>query len=207
SKNADLRQASRLALAAIRDEVAKPLEQLVKRGEVRADLLPALREVYRTYAPVLRWRLIGPFAPGKAHPPAKDLKVDASCEGEGKKVKWREQTADAKQHGRMRLDTRFSPSTNVVAYGWVELESERERDAELLLGSDDTLTVWLNGKQVFDYQGYRGWQHDQDRAKVKLHKGKNTLLVRCGNGGGPWGFSVAGSGDPAQSAFLPGGPR
>jgi putative heme-binding domain-containing protein len=207
AKNADLRLASRLALTAIRDEVARPLEELVKRGEVRADLLPALREVYRTFTPVLSWRLIGPFAPGKVHPPEKELKADASYEGEGKKVRWRAHKADAKQHGRMRLDTLFSPSTNVVAYGWAEVASDRDRDAELLLGSDDTLTVWLNGQQVFDFQGNRGWNHDQDRAKVKLRKGKNTLLVKCGNGGGPWEFSVAIAADLAKYAFLQGGKR
>src|SRR5262249_51653634 len=151
---------------AIRDEVAAPLEQLVKRGEVRADVLPELRSVSASYSPILTWALIGPFPDnGKAHPPEKEIKLDAVYEGAGKRVKWQSgMKADAKQQGRLRLDTLFAPSNDVVAYGYVEITAERDRDAELLLGSDDTLTVWLNGKQVFVFTGNRGWAHNQDRA-------------------------------------------
>src|SRR5262249_53446798 len=41
---------------------------------------------------------------------------------------------------------------------------------------------------------------------VKLTKGANRLLVKCGNFGGPWEFSVAVSGDVERYAFLQGGP-
>src|SRR5262249_28156655 len=155
------------------------------------ELLPELRAVYASHAPVLSWRLIGPFVAGKAHPPEKELKADAVYKGVGKEVRWRAKKGDARLHGKVNLGALFFPNEGVVAYGWAEVESARERDAELLLGSDDTLTVWLNGKRVFAFAGDRGWAHDQDRVKVRLKKGQNTLLVQCGNGSGPWEFSVA----------------
>jgi putative heme-binding domain-containing protein len=209
SKSPELRQACTQALGAIREKIVPALEQLVKRNEVRAELLPDLRGIYQSFAPVLSWHLIGPFpSDGKSHPPEKEQKFDAVYQGEGKQVRWLlDRKADVKQHGRVRLDALFSPTTNVVAYGYTEVISESDRDAAFLLGSDDTLTVWLNGAKVFEFTGNRGWAHDQDRVNVKLKKGKNTLLIQCGNASGPWEFSVAVSGDASKYAFLQGGQK
>src|SRR5262249_48606833 len=143
---------------------------------------------------------------GKAHPPETELKFDAKYPGAGKEVAWRpDQKGDAKNHGKVNLDSRFTPNVDVVAYGYTEIESAAARDAQLLIGSDDTLAVWLNGKKVFEFAGNRGWQHDSDKAKVRLEKGKNALLIKCGNRGGPWEYSVAVSGDAERYAFLKGG--
>lgn len=207
SKNADLRERSRQALIAVRTEVLPALKELVQKNEVAAELLPELRAVYQSCTPILSWTLIGPFPDnGTAHPPEKEFKIDAVYQGAGKEVRWqRNQKGNPALHGKVDLAQRFSPSNNVVAYGRAEIESENDRDARLLLGSDDTLTVWLNGKKVFDFNGNRGWNFDQDKVDVHLQRGKNELQVRCGNNGGPWEFSVAVSGDAARYAFLRGG--
>jgi putative heme-binding domain-containing protein len=207
SKNAELRQACRQAIAAIRDEALPSLEKLVKGNEVRPDLLPELRTIYLAHVPVLKWRLIGPFpGDGKAYPPETEQQFDAAYEGaEKKQVKWREQTGDAKLHGKVNLARLYQPNTDVVAYGYAEVESASARDAQLRIGSDDTIVVWLNGKKVHEFLGDRGWNHDQDRVEVKLEKGKNTLLIKCGNHAGPWEFSVAVSGEADRYAFLQGG--
>jgi putative heme-binding domain-containing protein len=206
SKNQDLRKASAQAIAAVREEVLPDLEQLVKRNEVRAEVLPELRGIYQSFVPVLDWKLIGPFPEGKAHPPETELKFDTRYQGAGKEVAWRpDQKGDAKNHGKVNLDSRFAPNVDVVAYGYAEIESAAARDAELLIGSDDTMTIWLNGKKVFEFGGNRGWQYDSDKAKVRLEKGKNALLIKCGNRGGPWEYSVALSGDAEKYAFLKGG--
>ena len=66
-----------------------------------------------------------------------------------------------------------------------------ERKAQMVVGSDDTLTVWVNGKQVYDFADRRGFSPDAGRFEVTLHQGTNRILIRCGNRGGPWQFSVA----------------
>ena len=71
----------------------------------------------------------------------------------------------------------------------------------MVVGSDDTLTVWVNGKQVYDFADRRGFCPDQGRFDVTLQAGTNRILVRCGNRGGPWQFSVAVTA-PADYAFL-----
>jgi putative heme-binding domain-containing protein len=125
--------------------------------------------------------------------------------GAEKEVKWREIKGDVRQNGRVNLATLLSPSEQVVAYAYAEIDATSARDATLVAGSDDTITIWLNGKKVHDHQGDRGWTPNQDRVNVKLEKGKNRLLIQCGNSGGPWDFNVAVSAETDRYAFLKGG--
>ena len=55
-------------------------------------------------------------------------------------------------------------------------------------GSDDTLTVWLNGTKLLAENVGRGAAPDQNHAKLALKQGKNHLLLKICNGGGPSGF-------------------
>ncbi len=71
----------------------------------------------------------------------------------------------------------------------------------MAVGSDDTLTVWLNGKEVYKFSDRRGFDHEQARFDVTLKKGTNRVLIRCGNRGGPWQYAVAVTA-PADFAFL-----
>ena len=41
----------------------------------------------------------------------------------------------------------------------------------MAVGSDDTLTVWVNGKQVYDFHDRRGFDREQARFDVTLTKG------------------------------------
>ena len=63
----------------------------------------------------------------------------------------------------------------------------------------------MNGKQAFEFGGNRGWTQNQDKAAVKLKKGKNAILVKCGNGSAQWEFSVGVSSDGGKYKFLEGG--
>jgi putative membrane-bound dehydrogenase-like protein len=208
SKNAELRAACKAALVAVRDEAAPALEQLVKGYEVKQELLPDLRSVYSSHLPIIVWKLIGPFPrDGKAHPPETEQKFDAVYTSFDKPVKWVEHKADASQHGRMNLDHLYTPNNDVVAYGYAEVESMTDRDAELLVGSDDVITIWVNGKKVHETTSDRGWAFDQDHVPVHLDKGVNKVLIRCGNTAGPWEFSVAVSGEADKYAFLQGGAK
>ncbi|HVS36340.1 MAG TPA: c-type cytochrome, partial [Gemmataceae bacterium] len=208
SKNAELRTASKTAITAIRDEAAPALEQLVKGNEVKPELLPELRSIYSAHTPILQWKLIGPFPrDGKAYAPETEQKFDAVYTSFDKPVKWATHRASARDHGRMNLDRLYSPSSDVVAYGYAEVDSPTDRDAELLVGSDDTITIWVNGKKVHETTGDRGWAFDQDHVAVHFDKGTNKLLIMCGNTAGPWEFSVAVSGEADKYAFLKGGTK
>jgi putative heme-binding domain-containing protein len=208
SKNADLRTSCRGALSAIREQITPALKELVKRNEVPATLLPELRSIYSTYSPILNWRLIGPIPDdGKIYPPQVEQKFDATYKIGGKDLKWQEAKGDAKNHGKVELASRFKPNTDVVAYGYAEIDSAGDRDAQLLVGSDDSIVIWINGKKVHEFLADRGWAHDQEKVNIKLVKGRNRLLIKCGNHSGPWEYSVAVSSEPSKYDFLQGGAR
>jgi len=58
----------------------------------------------------------------------------------------------------------------------------------LLLGSDDGIKVWLNGKLVHSNNTLRGMSPAQDIVQVNLKAGWNSVLVKVTEAIGGWGF-------------------
>jgi putative membrane-bound dehydrogenase-like protein len=202
-KNADLRKASATAIGLVRDQAATVLDQLAHRNELPPEVVPELRSIYATETPVMSWNVLGPFAIAKAPklPVDKPIDEQASFDGAGgKRVTWRTVHA-VDPDGRIDLAHDLSPDDDRAAYGYAEVKSASERTARMVVGSDDTLTVWLNAKQVYSFAGRRGFDHEQDRCDVTLRQGTNRILVLCGNRGGPWLFAVALT-SAADFAFL-----
>ena len=73
-----------------------------------------------------------------------------------------------------------------VAYGSLTLESPREQQAMMLVGSDDAVKVWLNGVLVHNNPIDRGSDDFQDQFSVTLKQGYNILLVAVYERGGGW---------------------
>ena len=70
-----------------------------------------------------------------------------------------------------------------VVYGSVTLNSPREQDTTMLVGSDDEVKVWLNGELVHYNPVIRGAGDFQDAFPVTLKQGPNVLLVAVDNRG------------------------
>jgi len=77
----------------------------------------------------------------------------------------------------------------VVAYAWAQIDMPEETHGVLGIGSDDSVKVWLNGQLVHKNLVTRGVIPDNDRVPVTLKKGKNQLVLKILNTGGPWGFA------------------
>ena len=110
----------------------------------------------------------------------------------------------------MGYDTNLLPvgndSTNHVAYGSLVLESPREQQTTMFIGSSDAVKVWLNGELVH-YNFIDRYSSDyQDRAPVTLKTGENILLVAVYNAGGRWSGFFGFTSD-AEYNVLPPGPR
>ena len=184
------------ALETVRQQAptAAPLE--TKSDEPRPLAPP---EVYR---PVADWRVVGPFPSGNKPPFATDSPVDLNRQHgdrKGQPASWRA-ARPANDKGAIDLASHFATRDNgTAAFGYAELKSPAKRQARMLIGSNDTFTVWLNGKQVYDSQISRSWAPDHARIDVPLAKGINRILVKCGNTGGKWMYSVALSEDPARA--------
>ncbi|MCA9322477.1 MAG: PSD1 domain-containing protein, partial [Planctomycetes bacterium] len=78
------------------------------------------------------------------------------------------------------------------------------RSVEVSLGSDDGLKVFLNGKEVLANPVRRGAAPDQDAVVLDLLAGRNLVVIKVVNGGGPGGFYYRAQ--PAEDAPGPWNP-
>jgi putative membrane-bound dehydrogenase-like protein len=201
-RSPEMRQASARAMKRIREDAAPILDELALRRELPPSALPELRKIYSGLVPVGGWRILGPVRPDALPLVGPDGSVDLETPQDGlngRTLTWR-QVRPADDRGQIDLG-REVRGDNRAAFGYAEVNSDSARRANLSVGSDDTLTVWLNGKQVYDFQGNRGYEPEADRVEVELAQGVNRFVVKCGNAGGGWQYSLALS-SPVEYAFL-----
>ena len=111
---------------------------------------------------------------------------------EGKSVgnsKWRAHTLSATSHNNINemtdalgWGTGWEIYDHIV-YGSVSLQSPREQETTMLVGSDDAVKVWLNGELVHKALVDRSANDYQDAFPVTLKRGTNVLLVAIDNNG------------------------
>ncbi len=142
---------------------------------------------------ITEWNVIGPFdAPDMTalttvYPPEKDLALDKASRGKnGAEVKWARLQAEGS--GYIRLDDKIKPNENGIIYALAYVYAPAETDTYLLLGSDDGVRVWLNGEFVHSNPSYRAAVPDEDKVRVHLREGWNSLLLKDLQGAGGWGF-------------------
>ena len=82
-----------------------------------------------------------------------------------------------------------------VAYGSVNLDSPRQQDTQMFVGSGDAVKVWLNGVLVHNNATDRDADGYQEDFPVTLKAGTNVLLIAVYEGEGWWsgffGFDAA----------------
>jgi hypothetical protein len=188
-------------------------------GDGRPDLLlgngfHGLR-LYRNKGPIAaaaplvlgKWSYIGPFpnAGGQGfntvYPPEKEINSKASYGGKnGQQAVWREGKFTDGQVNNLAL---FRPDSNndAVVYLHREIECARPMELPISLGSDDSLTVWLNGRKLLAENVARACASDQNHTVLKLKAGKNDLLLKIGQGGGEWAFYFRINGAIPQANF------
>lgn len=104
-------------------------------------------------------------------------------------LSWREiRIADSQ--GVVDLTQFFRQTEWVACYAYTEFVVDSDMDAELRIGSDDSVKVWLNGQLVHQFGGMRALAVDQDRVRARLRKGVNRLLLKVTQSGGSWEFCV-----------------
>lgn len=91
---------------------------------------------------------------------------------------------------KIDLDKYFDDPFDCAVYAYAEFDAPQAQEAELWLGSDEGLRVWLNGEQVYDHAGRRRHRLPNDRPLIQLSAGKNSLLVRADQSRGRFDFSL-----------------
>ncbi|MFA6111317.1 MAG: DUF362 domain-containing protein, partial [Candidatus Latescibacterota bacterium] len=91
---------------------------------------------------------------------------------------------------KIDLDKYFNDPFDCVAYAFCTFTAPKDQQAELWVGSDEGVRVWINGQQVHDFQGRRRHRLPNDRVPVTLRAGENGLLVRLDQTRGRFEFSL-----------------
>ena len=174
------------------------MESLSKEKLRSYSVLPP--ELQAKYAPAIEreaWYIVGPFDNPNMegfdteYPPEKEKRFNfkRSYKGASGQVTWQRLPVKGCPDGEfVDLNACFAPNDAVCAYAATTIVSEKECQARLLTGSDDTITVWLNGKKVLAKNVLRPAAPAQDTTDVSLKKGENAVLVKVCEGGGGWGF-------------------
>jgi hypothetical protein len=166
--------------------VKKPTRQESLLASLKASGLPTLSG---------KWHYIGPFdntdnqgfdAP---YPPEKEIDLEKSYAGKnGETARWQQlKDFGVGQVNDLRL---FRDNENTCIYLYHEIETSEALQLPVSLGSDDTLTVWLNDERLVAVNVHRAAEPDQDHAVLKLKPGKNRLLVKVCNQDGGWAFYI-----------------
>jgi hypothetical protein len=139
---------------------------------------------------IMDWQMIGTFSAEED----KDLaaKPDFSPETRGEvKIRgdsWEWRSVRARDNG-MLIIRRSQPSPN-AAYAHATFDWPKAEKIVLHLGSENGLTAWLNGKQIYEFKGKRPYAADADKIEVEVKKGSNAILLKMFDEGPVWKTSV-----------------
>lgn len=171
-----------------------------------ADLLAFLVSLKEAVQPVAQFRVLGPFASPDLKGVDKDFGVESQLAApdmnlklagaDGKPVRWELVEIDPAlgfpgvdqvKHAQRRR-VRAEAVTN---YFLVFADSAADQDVSLLVGSDDSCKVWVNGRQVHEYRGDRALAPGADQVKASLKSGRNAIVIKVENHQGPGGVSLS----------------
>lgn len=137
------------------------------------------------------WWIIGPFENrGGFHrrfPPEREIQIAQSYTGKAGKVQWA-RARDSNVDGYVDLKELMKPGTWGVTYGTLSFQCPSRRRAQLRIGTDDGVKLWLNGEEVWARNVRRGAMTDSDRVPVELKEGANTVLIKVCQTLSGWGF-------------------
>lgn len=171
-------------LGSHRDQALAAIEKVraaTTSDEVRRKADNALVSA-RSYC--VAWLFSGPY---KARGKSGEQLMDVAFEPEDPKAKvdWQPLAVTNVEHPA-QFD--LPKGDNRCAYVKTSILSESEQEAILAVGSDDGVKAWLNGKVVHTNNVSRGCKCGQDKANIKLRKGRNSLMLKITQGGGDFGF-------------------
>jgi serine/threonine protein kinase len=159
-----------------------------------------------------KWYYIGPFDNQDrkgfaiAYPPEQTIDLGKTYKGKGdREVAWKEfKEFTLNKVVDLRLFEKKGDGNEwAVIYLYHEMESAEAAALPIAFGSDDTLTVWLNGEKIISQDVYRVLAKDQARTSLNVLPGKNKLLIKICQGTGDWAVYVSAPGWPSnlEAAF------
>ena len=97
---------------------------------------------------------------------------------DGKSFEWKLTKTTSPDRPLFNFNTLFGPSPNSSVYSLVRFDVPTAQRMQLLVGSEDGVKVWHNGKLVFTNDLVRPLQQLDDVVPLDLLAGSNDILVR-----------------------------
>ncbi len=94
---------------------------------------------------------------------------------------------------RIDLLSYYEEETDMVSYAFTYFDAPEAQTAELWLGNDEGIWVYLNGELVYDFSSITSFDDDElwtDVVDVDLLEGENSLLVKTYNNYGDYSFTL-----------------
>jgi putative heme-binding domain-containing protein len=135
----------------------------------------------------------GPFPDGTKgfalkHPPESGpLDPAAVFKTEGREIGWKQQKPTP-GNSLFNFREEYGDCDRSSFYAYTRIESGSPQQLLLLVGSDDGIKVWLNGKMLLRNEVIRGALPFQDTLTLELAPGSNDLLLRVQNVSGECGL-------------------
>ncbi|MYF97955.1 esterase-like activity of phytase family protein [Candidatus Poribacteria bacterium] len=140
---------------------------------------------------VRKYLVLGPFPKEDANTnlptisPEKPLNLNETYTGiDGKTIRWRE--AETRTSGMLDLRSNIGMDTRVVGYAVTYVYAPKAIDTTMLLGNDETVTVWLNGTEIHKKRVYRRITPDADTIPCKLKAGWNEVVCNVEQNSWTW---------------------
>ncbi|HUR27921.1 MAG TPA: HEAT repeat domain-containing protein, partial [Planctomycetota bacterium] len=205
----EVRSAARRVIARSRKELRPALEGMVQRQEFPGAVVRELRGLYAGHQPILAWTIRGPCDLEAPEGKLDFSKEHADLSLASLKTFEPRLAVSSRADGMIDLRALLGEKSNQATYAFADFESASERDVELRVGSDDQVTVWLDGERVHAFDGARGFTAEADAFHARVRAGRNALVLRIGQVSGDWSFALTvpeeGSG-PLFETTLPARP-
>ncbi len=140
---------------------------------------------------VRKYTVLGPFPKADANTPVLSVSADtpldlnATYKGiDDKTIRWRE--VETRRSGMLDFRSNIGTNTGVVGYAVTYIYAPKAMDTAMLLGSDETVTVWLNGTEIHRKRVYRRPTRDADVIPCKLKAGWNEVLCSVEQNSWTW---------------------
>lgn len=145
------------------------------------------------------WQLLGTFSTeeDKRLPPAAQLNPQSHPLITMGDDRWQWRSIKARTNGAVEVGRR-QPSPN-AAYAFATFDWPTDARIVLNIGSENGVTAWLNGTEVYKFEGKRSYVPDTDGPEVDVRKGTNTLLLKVFDEGPVFRVSVR----PAPKNLYP----
>lgn len=96
----------------------------------------------------------------------------------GKSYEWKQTNITSPDRPLYDFRTLFGPSPNSSVYSFFRFDAPTAKRMQLLIGSEDGVKVWQNGKLVFENDVVRPLIQLDDVVSLNLQPGSNDILVR-----------------------------